>query len=37
MSSAKKLAAERQEAAARIREHVKPGDTVYCILRHVSR
>lgn len=27
---------ERQEAIARLREWVKPGDTVYTILRHVS-
>ncbi len=28
---------ERDEAIARLREWVKPGDTVYTILRHVSR
>lgn len=29
--------AERDEAIANLREWLKPGDTVYCILRHVSR
>lgn len=29
--------AERQEAIERLREMLKPGDTVYTILRHVSR
>lgn len=29
--------AEKDEAAERLREILKPGDTVYCILRHVSR
>ena len=29
--------AERQEAIERLREWIKPGDTVYTILRHVSR
>lgn len=28
---------ERQEAIAQLREWLKPGDTVYTILRHVSR
>ena len=28
---------ERQEAADKLRELVKPGDTVYTVLRHVSR
>ena len=28
---------ERQEAISRLKEIVKPGDTVECILRHVSR
>lgn len=28
---------EQQEAIAELRELLKPGDTVYCILRHVSR
>jgi len=28
---------EREEALVRLREIVKPGDTVHCILRHVSR
>lgn len=31
------MQAERQEAIALLREWVKPGDTVYTILRHVSR
>ncbi len=29
--------AEREEAIERLREWIKPGDTVYTILRHVSR
>ena len=29
--------AERQEAIGRLREWLKPGDTVYTIVRHVSR
>jgi hypothetical protein len=29
--------AEQQEAIAKLREWLKPGDTVYTILRHVSR
>ena len=29
--------AERQEAIERLREFIKPGDTVYTVLRHVSR
>ena len=28
---------ERQEAIEQLREWIKPGDTVYTILRHVSR
>lgn len=28
---------ERQEAIARLKEWLKPGDTIHCILRHVSR
>lgn len=28
---------ERDEAIAKLREWIKPGDTVYTILRHVSR
>lgn len=28
---------EREEALAQLREWIKPGDTVYTILRHVSR
>lgn len=27
---------DQRDAVARLREWVKPGDTVYCILRHVS-
>lgn len=27
---------ERQEAIARLRTYLQPGDTVYCVLRHVS-
>lgn len=33
----KKQQAERQEAIDKLREMLKPGDTVYTILRHVSR
>lgn len=29
--------AERAEAMARLREWLAPGDTVWCVLRHVSR
>lgn len=29
--------ADRDEAIARLRSYLSPGDTVYCILRHVSR
>lgn len=29
--------AERQEAVEKLREWIKPGDTVYTIVRHVSR
>lgn len=32
-----KKTTERDEATARLREWLKPGDTVYCILRTVSR
>jgi len=28
---------QRDESLAFLREELKPGDTVYCILRHVSR
>ena len=35
MSTAKER--EREEALARLREWVKPGDVVHCVLRHVSR
>ena len=31
------MAKERNEAIEELRELLKPGDTVYCILRHVSR
>ena len=33
----KRERAERDEALAKLREWIKPGDTVYTILRHVSR
>ncbi len=33
----KKSTKEREEALARLREWLKPGDTVYTILRHVSK
>ena len=33
----KKQSAERQEAITRLRETLKPGDTVYTVLRSVSR
>src|SRR5258708_850662 len=32
-----KAESERQEAIAQLRKWIKPGDTVYTILRHVSR
>lgn len=32
-----KATAEREEAVAELRAAIKPGDTVYTILRHVSR
>lgn len=35
--SKKEKEAERENAIARLREMVKPGDTVYTVLRHVSR
>lgn len=28
---------EQQEARERLRKWIKPGDTIYCILRHASR
>ena len=28
---------EQQEARERLRKYIKPGDTIYCILRHVSK
>lgn len=33
----KKQSAEQQEAIARLRETLKPGDTVYCQIKSVSR
>lgn len=33
----RKSEAERTEAIARLREILRPGDTVYCIIKHVSR
>lgn len=33
----KKQRQEREEAAAKLREFLSPGDTVYTVLRHVSR
>lgn len=33
----KKSETEKQEAIAQLREWLKPGDTVYTILRHVSK
>lgn len=35
--STKKQSAEREESIKYLRETLKPGDTVYTILRHVSR
>lgn len=37
MNAKQRLAVEREEARARLLGWLKPGDTVYCILRHVSR
>ena len=37
MSKASEKVAERENALARLREMVKPGDTLYTVLRHVSR
>lgn len=37
MSKSQEKQQEKQEAIARLRELVKPGDAVYTILRHVSR
>lgn len=37
MSRARKSDSERDEAIARLREWIKPGDTIYTVLRHVSR
>lgn len=37
MSRQSQKAQERQEAIERLREILKPGDTVYTIIRHVSR
>jgi hypothetical protein len=35
-TTTKKKHAEQEEALARLREWLQPGDTVYCILRHVT-
>lgn len=37
MVTTKAQASERAEFLDKIREHVKPGDTVYTVLRHVSK
>jgi hypothetical protein len=37
MRETKAQRAEREEAIAKLREWLKPGDTVYTILRHVSK
>ena len=37
MSESKAAKAEREDAKAKLREWLKPGDTVHTILRHVSR
>lgn len=37
MAATKAQKAEQQEAIDRLREWVKPGDVLYCILRHRSR
>jgi hypothetical protein len=37
MKQTKAQQAERADAIAKLREWIKPGDTVYTILRHVSR
>lgn len=37
MSQSAKKRTEQQEAIERLREWLKPGDTVYTIIRHVSR
>src|SRR4051812_9359325 len=37
MARTKAQKAEQAEAIVRLREWVKPGDTIYCILRHVSQ
>lgn len=37
MKLTKAQQAERADAIAKLREWIKPGDTVYTILRHVSR
>lgn len=37
MTMTKARAAERDEALARLREILKPGDTIYTVLRHQSR
>ena len=37
MTTKKQKAAERAEAIETLRDILAPGDTVYCVLRHVSR
>jgi hypothetical protein len=37
MARVRKTDSERDEAIARLREWLKPGDTVHTVLRHVSR
>ena len=37
MSTSKRQSLEREEARKELLTILKPGDTVYCILRHVSR
>ena len=37
MSETRAAKVEREEAKAKLREWIKPGDTVHTILRHVSR
>lgn len=33
----KAQAHDRQEAIARLREWIRPGDTIYCVLAHIAR
>jgi len=37
MSTSKRQSLEREEARKELLTILKPGDTVYCVLRHVSR